>query len=198
MSLNEGSRTGHSSPGVASPMLSRLQGSTFRWLVGKWASESKSTISLFCGKDTLLAHVKLAVHQDSEVHFWRSASQLGVHSVTWCLGSFLPIYKTLHFSLLNYMKFLLSPLLQPVKVPLNGCAAVREPLLPDSWHPWIFWLCTLSSRLLTKMSNKAGPSTDPWGILSSIIWEENSLNPVWCSKSGITLFLMICIGQLDK
>ena len=45
-------------------------------------------------------------------------------SMYWCMGLFLPRSMTLHFPLLNFMRFLFSPFLQPVEVPVDARTSI--------------------------------------------------------------------------
>lgn len=69
-------RTGHSIPDVVSPMLSRGKGSAplICWQYFHWCS--LDAVGLLSYKGTLLDHVPLAGHQDSQVPFYQAAFQL--------------------------------------------------------------------------------------------------------------------------
>jgi len=67
----------------------------------------------------LLADAQLIVRQDPPVLFYKASFQL-VGPQYWLLELFLPTCRTLTFPLLNFMRFLYCPFLQPVKVPLDG------------------------------------------------------------------------------
>ena len=60
-----------------------------------------------------------------------------VPSMYWCLGLFLPRCRTLHFSLLNFMrKYSVSPFLQPTKVLLDDSTLSGESELLSSRQCW--------------------------------------------------------------
>lgn len=75
LSFTGGHRTGHSTAGVTSPMLSTAEGYHF-WLAGN-THAAKNTISLLGSKGTLLTHVQVGVHQDLEVLLCKAAFQMG-------------------------------------------------------------------------------------------------------------------------
>jgi len=60
------------------------------WLAGNILSKAaQDTISPLSSKGTLLAHVQLGVHQDSQMLFCQAAFQLGdLFSMYWCLALF--------------------------------------------------------------------------------------------------------------
>ena len=79
-------------------------------------------------------------------------------SAYWCLRLLLPWGRIWHFPLLNFMRFISDPFLQPVQVPLNG----TTPLSFVSSANLLRAHSASSSRPLTKGFNSIGPTTDPW------------------------------------
>jgi len=99
VSCTEEPRTGHSTSGEASPVLSR--GEELPPLTCPQSHNVvQDTFCLVCGKDTLLLQVQLDVHQEPQVLFYKAAFQVcspqhilvHFHSTV----SMLPILKLLH------------------------------------------------------------------------------------------------------
>lgn len=68
----------------------------------------------------LLAHDQLAKHQDPKALLCIAGLQLFGPSAYWHMRLFLHRYRTLHFPLLNFTKFLLCLVLQPLMVPYSS------------------------------------------------------------------------------
>jgi len=95
--------------------------------------QSQDISSLLCGKDALLAHVQLGVHQDPRVLFCQAVFQLVGPQP--CMGFFLP---TLHLPLLNCMAFL-SALFSSLLRSLWMAAQPSGVLLPALCHQQTYW-----------------------------------------------------------
>ena len=76
-------RTGHSTPGVASPVLSRGEGEPPSTCWQCFVKCNPDTIHLLCSKGTSLAHVQLGIHQDPQVLFCFPAGQPPAYIGAW-------------------------------------------------------------------------------------------------------------------
>lgn len=93
----------HSIPEVPSLVLSWKKGSPSFELLAL-LNAAQSTVVLLCCKTTLLAHVHLGVHQDTQVLFWKAPLQIvSLHPCTARL-----FFLRCHFSLLNFRRLLLA------------------------------------------------------------------------------------------
>lgn len=93
---------GASIPDVLSPVLIRGTRTSAGTTVPNGAQK---VVGLFCHKDTLLVHGQL-VFQDPNVFLSKAAFQSFSPSLCWCMGSFFPRGRALHFPSLNFMKVL--------------------------------------------------------------------------------------------
>lgn len=124
---------------------------------------AKNTISLLSGKGTPLTHIHSRCPPGLLGPSLQSCSPDEMASSTsWCMGLFHPRCRTLHFSWLNFMRLLLAhfSILSRSRWTAAWCI---------SRSPQFCVLCKIdsipSSRPLWKMSNRAGPSIDPWCTL---------------------------------
>lgn len=73
---------------------------------GRITSSPQDAIGLLCHEGTLLAYVQLVFHKEIQIFFCQAASQSVSSSLYWCLGWFFLRGRTLHFPLMNFMRFL--------------------------------------------------------------------------------------------
>ena len=149
-------RPGHTTPDVLSAWLRRI--TTLNLLV----KLSLMLHGCLCHKDTLLAHIPLGVHQEPCSLFCKAAFQSVNPQPVWvgAWGSSSP-GAGLGITLCSALEIPVDPLQQPLKIPLNGSAAIwfinhassanlpRIHSVPSSWS-------------LMKMSKSTGPSINPW------------------------------------
>ncbi|KAK4826730.1 hypothetical protein QYF61_010983 [Mycteria americana] len=81
--------------------------------------DPQDTISLLCGKGTLLVHVQLGVCHDPQVLLCRATFQLGVPQHILEHGIVPPQVQDFALSLDELHEVPVSPFLQPVQVPLD-------------------------------------------------------------------------------
>ena len=124
------------------------------------------TISFLCCKDTLLAPVHPGVLHVPTSFFTKLLSSWVATS--WCLGLFFPRCRTLHISLLNFMKFLsahFSSLSRSLWMAAQLCGVlVTCPSFVSSAN-LVRLHSVPSSRSLMKVLNRTGPSIYSWGPL---------------------------------
>lgn len=78
---------------------------------------AQGAVVLLCCKTTMLAHVQVSVHQDTQVLFWKAPLQIvSLHPRTARL-----FFLGCHFSLLNFRRFLLAQHFSSISlsIPLN-------------------------------------------------------------------------------
>jgi len=97
---------------------------------------AQDTIHLLCRKGTWLVHIQPGVHQDPQVLLCQAAFQLGGPQPVLVLGVVPSQGQGFALSLVELLGALVSPLLQPVKVPLGAawCTMVYQLLLPVLCH----------------------------------------------------------------
>lgn len=125
--LRSGSRAGPTPPGVASPVLGGGEGSPPLTCWHYFAKCSPKNITcLLSSKGTLLVYFLLGVHQNPQVLFCQAAFQLGGFSRWHVLVPGVVHYQVQNFALLlvELHKVIVSPALQPIKVPLDGSMAL--------------------------------------------------------------------------
>jgi len=113
MPLAQGSpETRHSTSDVASPVLSRGEGSppSSYWQHFSWCLilVLQDAVGLLGFQSALLAYIQLVDHQDLQVFFCKLPSGCSVPSLYQHLLLFLPRCRILHIPLLNFMRFLIS------------------------------------------------------------------------------------------
>lgn len=141
-------RTLCSSPGMASPTLSREKESPPLTWWQYLSNSAKNTISFLCGKDTLLADVELGVQQEPRYF----SAGLGSPQLILMPGVVPPLGQdSVH--LVELHEFPVSPTLQPVKVPLDGSRALlwvkHSP--PVSCYLHIYWGYASTTPLRSKL-----------------------------------------------
>jgi len=164
----EGHRTGPSTPGVASPVLNKGEGSPPSTCWQYLSSTAQDNVHcLFC-KGTLLAHVQLGVCQDPQGLCCNITFQLGDPLHILVHGVVPPQRQDLapwHLSLLNFMRFLsthFSSLLRSFWMAAQpSSASVNPPSLVSSEN-LLRVHSTSSSRSLVKILNRTATSIDPW------------------------------------
>lgn len=167
LSCSEGPQTQHSTPGVASPELSRREELPPIPVDRTLPNAAQDTISFLFVKGMLLARVQVGVYQHI---FYQAAFQLGGCSRYLCRGLILCRCRTLHFSLLNVITFS-SAHFSSVSRSLWMAARPSE---SDAVHPvlchlQIFWGFTLSSRPLVKALNRTGPVINYWDMQPAVL-----------------------------
>lgn len=102
----------------------------------------------FSGTTTWLAYSKLLVHQDPQ----GLLSSWSVLSMCWCMGLFLLRDRTLHFSFLNFISFLLAHLSSlsrfPGMAPKPSGVSATPPGIVSSANLLMVQSTTLSGSLM--------------------------------------------------
>lgn len=89
----------------------------------------------------LMCNLSLPIHQEPQVLFSSFSKLSPSHLVPSCLlGVFLPRCRTLHLSLLDFIKPS-SPFLQPAKVSPNSSPALKGPFSSIWCHLQAWWKC---------------------------------------------------------
>ena len=87
-------------------------------------------------------------------------------SLYWCIGLFLPKFRTLHLPLLNLMRFFSAQLSSVCRSHWMAAQPSGVPAPPPSFVSLANLLrvhSVPSSRSVMNKLNNTGPSTDPWG-----------------------------------
>lgn len=116
-----------------------------------------------CCKDTLLIHVWLAVHEDPEIFFCRTASLTVRPSLYCCMGLFCPRSKT-EFSPVALHQVPVAHFSRSLwKVAFPSSELTTPPNLVSSTN-LLREVTVLSSWSLMKTLNHLCASLDPWGM----------------------------------